>query len=538
LDNHRVKTNLLIREDKTNGIYIAGVTEEYATSVDELYNIMSSGALNRAVAATGMNEGSSRSHSVFLITVTQRDVSNATSKSGKLYLVDLAGSETVKKTNSSGQQLEEAKTINKSLSALGQVIFALTDEKSTHVPYRDSKLTRILQDSLGGNAKTVLIIAVSPSSYNSSESLSTLRFGTRAKSITNKVVLNATRSVEELEALLAKAERAIDAQQSHIMGLVAQLQGYANSGVTPSAGGSGGRSESDNLLIEKLQQQVADLQVELEEERQLSESKDVENQKLVSLLVEKDAVLIEAGGLMHDCQQLYEHSKAKCDVLAREKADIFIELQTIKAQQDEDIAKAKFEMQELEVTVETMKAENMKLRNEIAEMSGDDMRQERPVETSKASAARDRPTDAPTQSNSPVPGDDISLGGNGKLALKNRVDKISAKMARELDITGRHDSKNRFYNELNKILYDSNTIAADTVMAWVNRYSDDMEGWFSMAEDKFLGYEKGGQELARRIKDLEAHRVRLEKDLEYKTEKVINSKVLFIFVFECLLCTM
>lgn len=162
LDNHSIKTNLMVREDKTKGIYIAGVTEEYVTSEDELLDIMSAGALNRAVAATGMNEGSSRSHSVFSITgtthdlphtllhlrlhvllsVNQRDVSNATTKSGKLVLVDLAGSETVRKTQASGQQLEEAKTINKSLSALGQVINALTDEKSSHVPYRDSKLTR------------------------------------------------------------------------------------------------------------------------------------------------------------------------------------------------------------------------------------------------------------------------------------------------------------------------------------------------------------------------------------------------------------
>ncbi len=531
LDHHRVKTNLLIREDKTNGIYIAGVTEEYATSEEELYGIMGAGALNRAVAATGMNEGSSRSHSVFLITVTQRDVSNSTSKSGKLYLVDLAGSETVKKTNSSGQQLEEAKTINKSLSALGQVIFALTDEKSTHVPYRDSKLTRILQDSLGGNAKTVLIIAASPSSYNAVETLSTLRFGTRAKSITNKVVLNATRSVEELEILLAKAEKAIDAQQSHIMGLVAQLQSYANSGIIPNE--SGARSESESLLIEKLKQQIMDLQSELDEERQESENKTMENQKLVALLVEKDAVLVEAGGIMQDCQQLYEHSKAKCEVLTREKSDLFVELQAFRSQADDDMAKVKFEMQELEVTVETLKAENAKLRNEIAEMSGDDMRQqERPPidSTPTPKMARDRPTERPTESVSPTPTvgttDDQSVRAN-----KIRIDKISAKMARELDIGGRHESKAHHMNELHRLL-ESNNLTADSVCLWANSFADEMEDWFNMAEDKFLGFEKGGQELARRIKDLESHRIRLEKDLEYKAEKVRCSlSVVFLCIY-------
>ena len=261
LDNHRVKTNLMIREDKTKGIYIAGVTEEYVTSEDELLGIMSSGAVNRAVAATGMNEGSSRSHSVFSITVSQRDVSTATSKEGKLVLVDLAGSETVRKTNATGQQLEEAKTINKSLSALGQVINALTDEKATHVPYRDSKLTRILQDSLGGNAKTALIINCSPSSFNAVETVSTLRFGTRAKSITNKVIKNETRSVEELEALLLKAERAIDTQQGHILALSAQLQAYQSDGAPMGESGGAARSETEAGLIDMLQSKIEALQV-------------------------------------------------------------------------------------------------------------------------------------------------------------------------------------------------------------------------------------------------------------------------------------
>ena len=261
LDSHRVKTNLMIREDKTKGIYIAGVTEEYVTSQDELLGIMQSGAVNRATAATGMNEGSSRSHSVFSITVSQRDVSTSTSKAGKLVLVDLAGSETVRKTNATGQQLEEAKTINKSLSALGQVIYALTDDKATHVPYRDSKLTRILQDSLGGNSKTALIINCSPSSFNATETISTLRFGTRAKNITNKVIKNETRSVEELEALLLKAERAIDTQQGHIMALAAQLQAYQSEGGVSGEGEGGARSETEAGLIDMLQSKIEALQV-------------------------------------------------------------------------------------------------------------------------------------------------------------------------------------------------------------------------------------------------------------------------------------
>mmetsp|Transcript_24792 Transcript_24792/g.53615 ORF Transcript_24792/g.53615 Transcript_24792/m.53615 type:complete len:413 (+) Transcript_24792:296-1534(+) len=258
LDEHRTKVNLTVREDKIKGIYIAGVTEEYVTSSDETLAVMYMGASNRAVAATGLNSGSSRSHSVFTITVSQKDVNTSASKSGKLVLVDLAGSEMVRKSNASGQQLEEAKMINKSLSALGQVINALTDKNINHVPYRDSKLTRILQDSLGGNSKTALMVAVSPSSFNSAETVSTLRFGMRAKSIENKVTINQTRSVEELEVLLVRAEKAIDAQTSHIMAISIQLQAaqgkvtaYEKGGALPepdsaSASGSGSSSSSSS----------------------------------------------------------------------------------------------------------------------------------------------------------------------------------------------------------------------------------------------------------------------------------------------------
>lgn len=119
----------------------------------------------------------------------------------------------VRKTGAAGQQLEEAKTINKSLSALGQVINALTDGRSSHIPYRDSKLTRVLQESLGGNTRTVLIVCCSPSSYNVAETVSTLRFGQRAKRITNAAHVNEEKSAEELKQQLKRAEHAIDVQQ-------------------------------------------------------------------------------------------------------------------------------------------------------------------------------------------------------------------------------------------------------------------------------------------------------------------------------------
>lgn len=139
------KNKLEVKEDKTRGIFIQDCTEVYVASVAEMRNTMKNGSLNRRVAFTGMNERSSRSHSLFIVQVGQKDTKKGSSKNAKLYFVDLAGSEKVSKTGVSGQQLEEAKNINKSLSCLGNVINALTSEKKEHVPYRDSKLTRILQ---------------------------------------------------------------------------------------------------------------------------------------------------------------------------------------------------------------------------------------------------------------------------------------------------------------------------------------------------------------------------------------------------------
>ena len=126
-------------------------------------------------------------HSIFILEVTQSFQSKNIQKKGILYLVDLAGSEKISKTGAEGLTLDEGKSINKSLTTLGMVINALTDGKSTHVPYRDSKLTRVLQESIGGNSKTSLIITCSPSIYNEAETISTLRFGLRAK--VNKLYL-------------------------------------------------------------------------------------------------------------------------------------------------------------------------------------------------------------------------------------------------------------------------------------------------------------------------------------------------------------
>ncbi|THH33930.1 hypothetical protein EUX98_g248 [Antrodiella citrinella] len=222
--------NLQVHEEKSKGVYVKNLSDYYVSSAREVYEIMRQGGAARVVSSTNMNAESSRSHSIFLITINQKNTETGAQKTGNLYLVDLAGSEKVGKTGASGQTLEEAKKINKSLSALGMVINALTDSKAKHIPYRDSKLTRILQESLGGNSRTTLIINCSPAAYNDAETLSTLRFGIRAKSIKNTARVNAELSPLELKGLLAKAQAANTNYQKYIASLEAELAIWRSGG--------------------------------------------------------------------------------------------------------------------------------------------------------------------------------------------------------------------------------------------------------------------------------------------------------------------
>ncbi|XP_031610630.1 kinesin-1 heavy chain-like [Oreochromis aureus] len=190
------KTNLPVHEDKNRVPYVKGCTERFVCTPEEVMEAIDEGKNNRSVAVTNMNEHSSRSHSIFLINIKQENSKTEQKLTGKLYLVDLAGSEKVGKTGAEGTVLDEAKMINKSLSALGIVISALA-EGSSYIPYRDSKMTRILQDSLGGNCRTTMVICCSPSAYNDAETRSTLLFGQRAKTIKNQVSMNVELTAEQ-----------------------------------------------------------------------------------------------------------------------------------------------------------------------------------------------------------------------------------------------------------------------------------------------------------------------------------------------------
>eukprot|EP01137_Pigoraptor_chileana_P035052 Opistho-2@28502 len=184
---------LQLKEKPDTGVYVKDLTSIVVKSAKEIDRVMSEGNKNRSVGATKMNEHSSRSHAIFIITIERAEAGadqETHIRAGKLNLVDLAGSERQSKTEATGDRLDEARKINWSLTALGNVINALVDGKNQHVPYRDTRLTRLLQDSLGGNAKTVMIANIGPANYNTEETLSTLRFANRAKNIKNKPKIN------------------------------------------------------------------------------------------------------------------------------------------------------------------------------------------------------------------------------------------------------------------------------------------------------------------------------------------------------------
>jgi len=187
--------NLSLWEDIKKGVYVEGLTEETINDSSEMMELMKRGTWNRHVGSTSMNKESSWSHSVLTTIIESKTMKDGlwNVKVSRFHIIDLAGSERAKLTSAGGERLKEAGMINKSLSALGNVINSLVDlseGKARHIHYWDSKLTFLLRDSLGGNSKTVIIANISPSANSFGETLSTLKFAQRAKLMKNKAVIN------------------------------------------------------------------------------------------------------------------------------------------------------------------------------------------------------------------------------------------------------------------------------------------------------------------------------------------------------------
>ena len=382
--------NLPIHEEKSRGVYVKGLLEIYVSSVQEVYEVMRRGGTARATAATNMNQESSRSHSIFVITITQKNVETGSAKSGQLFLVDLAGSEKVGKTGASGQTLEEAKKINKSLSALGMVINSLTDGKSTHIPYRDSKLTRILQESLGGNSRTTLIINCSPSSYNDQETISTLRFGVRAKAIKNKAKINAELSPLELKQLLKKAQNQVTTYEAYVSSLEGEVQSWRSGEAVPkekwapslAAGGIAvsradsragrpgtpsrlqevGRSETPSRSESRAGDRASTPSIVLEKDERedfLRRENELQDQ-----VAEKESQLSTAEQALKEAKEELHYLKENSSRAGRTNEKLCSEVNELKMQ----LERVAFESKEAAITMDGLKDANAELTTELDEV--------------------------------------------------------------------------------------------------------------------------------------------------------------------------
>ncbi|TWW55032.1 Kinesin-like protein KIF3A [Takifugu flavidus] len=254
---------LEVKERPDVGVYIKDLPGYVVYNADDMDRFMSLGNKNRSVGATNMNEHSSRSHAIFTITIecSEKGVDgNQVMRMGKLHLVDLAGSERQGKTGATGQRLKEATKINLSLSTLGNVISALVDGKSTHVPYRNSKLTRLLQDSLGGNSKTMMCANIGPADYNYDETISTLRYANRAKNIKNKARINE----DPKDALLRKFQKEIEELKKKLM-----EDEFDESEDEGTEAGEGHRRRGRKIPADKMME----MQAKIDEERKALEAK-------------------------------------------------------------------------------------------------------------------------------------------------------------------------------------------------------------------------------------------------------------------------
>ncbi len=217
------KKSLEIKRDKDGQIVVAGLTKQPVNSLKDVVKLLKSGNDSRATAATDLNEHSSRSHMVLTVEVKSGIVGQEPT-TGTLYLVDLAGSERVRKSAVEGQELKEATHINKSLSALGNVMEAL-DRKASHVPYRDSKLTYLLQDSLGGNSRTMMVVTVCPTSLTSDETSHALQFATRVRRINigsakrNVMSKNLEQTVKEMSQQLRSLAKSKEKSEQQLKSL-------------------------------------------------------------------------------------------------------------------------------------------------------------------------------------------------------------------------------------------------------------------------------------------------------------------------------
>lgn len=213
-ENLREENSLRIRQDSKKGMYVQGCIEKIVYTSEDILKLIKNGAEQRATAHTNLNDTSSRSHAVLSLYVQQKTLDGSVLYS-KLHLVDLAGSENIGKSEVTGVNLQEAQQINKSLSCLGNVIYALTEKGRIHIPYRDSKLTYLLQDSLGGNSRTIMLCTAILKQSSLFETINTLKFAQRVKQIRNNVKKNKESTTDYKEIILSLQNRIAELEMKY-----------------------------------------------------------------------------------------------------------------------------------------------------------------------------------------------------------------------------------------------------------------------------------------------------------------------------------
>ncbi|KAH8371602.1 hypothetical protein KR093_008194 [Drosophila rubida] len=352
------KVNLSVHEDKNRVPYVKGATERFVSSPEDVFEVIEEGKSNRHIAVTNMNEHSSRSHSVFLINVKQENLENQKKLSGKLYLVDLAGSEKVSKTGAEGTVLDEAKNINKSLSALGNVISALADGNKTHIPYRDSKLTRILQESLGGNARTTIVICCSPASFNESETKSTLDFGRRAKTVKNVVCVNEELTAEEWKRRYEKEKE----KNARLKGKVEKLELE----LARWRAGETVKAEEQINMEDLMEASTPNLEVEAAAQA-AGAAQAAAAQRTAIANMSASVAADERARLATECERLYQQLDDK-DEEINQQSQYAEQLKEQVMEQEELIANARREYEALQSEMARIQQENESAKEEVKEV--------------------------------------------------------------------------------------------------------------------------------------------------------------------------
>ncbi|XP_034476140.1 kinesin heavy chain [Drosophila innubila] len=352
------KINLSVHEDKNRVPYVKGATERFVSSPEDVFEVIEEGKSNRHIAVTNMNEHSSRSHSVFLINVKQENLENQKKLSGKLYLVDLAGSEKVSKTGAEGTVLDEAKNINKSLSALGNVISALADGNKTHIPYRDSKLTRILQESLGGNARTTIVICCSPASFNESETKSTLDFGRRAKTVKNVVCVNEELTAEEWKRRYEKEKEKNGRLKGKVEKLELELARW-RAGETVKA-------EEQINMEDPMEASTPNLEVDAAAQAAVA-AQAAAAQRTAIANMSASVAADERARLASECERLYQQLDDK-DEEINQQSQFAEQMKEQVMEQEELIANARREYEALQSEMARIQQENESAKEEVKEV--------------------------------------------------------------------------------------------------------------------------------------------------------------------------